>query len=115
MKNNFPSFHQSFELLFKSEEAEVVYCYECRLFHVHYGTVVLDLSVVGMNVLIKRLHYYFDLYKDKINPKLRTIEVETPFSGIRLLLSVMDLKAFKEMLEKANLELEDRNRQRALN
>ncbi|MEL6863705.1 MAG: hypothetical protein AAFP19_04765 [Bacteroidota bacterium] len=110
-----PTFHQTFELLFQSEEEEVVYCYECQLFHVHYGTVSLDLSESDLKIMIQKLRYYLSMYQGIVAPHQRCIEVDTPYMGIRLLLSPFDLATFSSILETAKASHETLKRQRKLN
>ncbi len=113
--NHFFDYHHPFEVLREAAGQKVVFCYECQLYHVHYGTIALDLSERGIQTLNITLGRYLAMYDGTIDPKRRCIEVETPCEGIRLLLSTHDLHAFKELLTDSVGEFEERIRLRRLN
>ncbi|MEL6658948.1 MAG: hypothetical protein AAFP77_20680 [Bacteroidota bacterium] len=108
-------FHHPFEVLRQADGQKVVFCYECQLFHVHFGTISLDLSEMGMKMLTNTLVDYLGVYDGGIDPNKRCVEVETPCQGIRLLLSTTDLRTFSELLKGSLSELEQRLRLRKLN
>ncbi len=110
-----PGLPQPFEVLFDSHEHKVVYCYECQLFHIHYGTVAIDLTDRELPRMIQTFKSYHQFYRGNMCPNRRCIEVETPTQGFRLLLSLTDLQEFRNMLEVAKAKFNERERQRRLN
>ncbi|MEL6639356.1 MAG: hypothetical protein AAFW73_04890 [Bacteroidota bacterium] len=113
--NLHPGLPQSFEVLFQRYGQKVVYCYECQVYHIHYGTVSLDLTEAAIANLIQTFQSYYKFYRGNVSPEHRCIEVDTPIHGFRLLLSPTDLREFGTMLESAVARYQERERQRRLN
>jgi hypothetical protein len=91
----------SFETLFENGTNRVIYCYECRLFHVYYGTISIDLIRSSLDSLASSLEAYHTCYEDTSMPDHRSVEIGTPCTSVRLLLSVNDLYSFGLMLRSA--------------
>ncbi|MEL7159748.1 MAG: hypothetical protein AAFN92_03245 [Bacteroidota bacterium] len=98
----------AFNVLFEDGTDRVVYCYECRLFHVYYGTVSIDLARPSLDSLASSLEAYHACYEDTSLPDHRSVEISTPCSSIRFLLSVNDLFKFSSMLRKAGVIYDER-------
>lgn len=96
-----------YETLFKDGDNKVVFCNECKIFHVFYGTTSLDLSKSAMDSLDYELLMYLDFYQNTVDSNRRCIEVETPYLCIRLLFSIHDIHRFRKMLQSAILTYEE--------
>ncbi|MEM6964497.1 MAG: hypothetical protein AAF573_07020 [Bacteroidota bacterium] len=96
-----------YETLFNEGDNKVVFCHECNLFHVYFGTVSLDLVKNSIKGLLGRLQHHLELYEGGFPPNKRCIEIETPCVGIRLLLSINDIKRFQKMLKGGILAYEE--------
>ncbi|MEM6803846.1 MAG: hypothetical protein AAF696_20745 [Bacteroidota bacterium] len=94
--------------LYEKGNNKVVYCVECRCFHVYYETISIDLSKSGIEALVRTLQDYHRKYKRWVRPDKRCVNVETPHRGIRMNLSIHDLRILASMLIEANAELEKR-------
>lgn len=103
----YPNNNHPYETLFKDGDNKIVFCNECKIFHVFYGTTSLDLSKSAMDSLDYELLIYLDFFQDSVESTCRCIEVETPYLGIRLLLSVDDIHRFRKMLYSATLAYEE--------
>ncbi|MEM9917744.1 MAG: hypothetical protein AAF990_06590 [Bacteroidota bacterium] len=103
----FPENKHTFKMLCENGDDKVVYCCECQVFHVHYGTVGLDLSINAMQSLMQTLELFLDRFGGLADQECRCIEVGTPYRGIRLILSVSDLRIFGAMLQDAYAAYED--------
>ncbi|MEM9529156.1 MAG: hypothetical protein AAGA31_21275 [Bacteroidota bacterium] len=76
----------------------IVYCYECQVFHVYYGTICIDMGRQAVETLANSLRAYLACYEGSVPPNERCIEVGTPYRSVRFLFSVMDLSNFSKML-----------------
>ncbi|MFC0774172.1 DUF6686 family protein [Terrimonas alba] len=84
----------------------VVRCYECEHIQIGFGNLMLTINTNAFNSfrnLLKRImHEHSAIEKETI----RCIAVPTPCEGIKLLLSLRELKEFDNMLEEADTELQ---------
>lgn len=98
------------EILFQDGDNKVIYCYDCQSFNIRYGTISINLLIPGLEILEDTLYQYLNKYDGKVHPDCRCIEVDTPYRGIRILLSISDIHKFGAMLRTAYLALEKKCR-----
>ena len=84
----------------------VVRCNECEHIQIGYGNLMLTINTNGFNSfrsLLKKI-----MYEQSPDQKetLRCILVTPSCEGIKLLLSLRELKEFNHMLEEADTELQ---------
>ncbi|MEM6770041.1 MAG: hypothetical protein AAF597_05605 [Bacteroidota bacterium] len=91
----------AYDTLYQEGDNRVVYCYECGVFHVYYATVCVDINRRSLDVLANSLDAYYACYESTEDRFKRCIEVGTPCSTIRFVLSVEDLHLFSGMLRQA--------------
>jgi len=80
------------------EENEIVYCYECKLYHIHYETLSIDLSLKGLFSMMENLEEHIltcgGIYADD----KRWMEIVAPGSHIRLYFSMNDCRILAGMI-----------------
>ncbi|MEM9261226.1 MAG: hypothetical protein AAGA62_16420 [Bacteroidota bacterium] len=88
----------AYETFSQAGNNRVVYCYECQVFHVYYGTICIDMSRQSVETLANSLRAYLACYEGTVPPEERCIEIGTPYRSVRFLLSISDLRDFSQML-----------------
>ena len=94
-----------YEIIYWENHNRVVFCHDCNAFHINFGMISLDLQRPAIGLLRTRLHRYLQFYEEKVHPECRCIEIATPYQGIRLLLSVGEIRTLGNMLYEASSSL----------
>ncbi|WP_276503099.1 DUF6686 family protein [Terrimonas pollutisoli] len=84
----------------------VVRCYECEHIQMGYGNLMLTINTSAFNSFRSLLKKIMCEQSSDQKETLRCIVVPTPCEGIKLLLSLRELKEFDHMLEEADTELQ---------
>ncbi|MEM1216782.1 MAG: DUF6686 family protein [Bacteroidota bacterium] len=108
-------FQQPFELISEGVDHQIVFCYECQLYHVQYGPISLDLSDTGIQMLMNAMAYNLVIYDGLIDASERCIEVEIPTMRTYLTLSIQELHQLRELLQHARQTFHERLRIRRSN
>ncbi|MEM9886269.1 MAG: DUF6686 family protein [Bacteroidota bacterium] len=98
--------HQQQNTLYEGHNGYVVYCSHCKAFHIAYGTVSFDQTESSLLSLMEVLNYNYHQYRNAFDPDCRCVQIITPFTGFRFLLSTNELLEFSEMLQQAFLVFE---------
>lgn len=91
-----------YEILYWQNQNRIVYCHDCKAFHINFGMISLDLQKPAMESLMSRLHRYLQFYEGKVHSDCRCVEIGTPYQGIRLLLTVNEIRSLGNMLYDAS-------------
>ena len=83
----------------------VVKCAECEKIQIGYGNLMLTLGRIDFDDFRSRLRSIKEEQPLAQSPTLRCIVISTPCNGIKLLLSMRELREFDAMLESADTEL----------
>lgn len=96
----------NYEILFHNDETGyVVRCLDCDKLQIGFGNLMLTLNMEGFAVFHSCLRKVKDEQTVSGNESLRCITIPTPCEGVKLLLSLREVKSFDQMLEAADSEL----------
>ncbi len=84
----------------------VVRCSSCNKIQIGYGNLMLNLGTGDFKDFCKWLQQVYAENKGIQNKTVRNIVIPTPCEGMKLLLSIRELRTFNSMLEKADTELQ---------
>ncbi len=84
----------------------VVRCTECEKLQIGYGNIMVTYTQEDFDSFRWWLKKIKDEQHPSQNPTLRCIVIPTPCDGMKLLLSMKELKDFYNMLEQADSELQ---------
>ncbi|MEM9548701.1 MAG: DUF6686 family protein [Bacteroidota bacterium] len=99
MSVNIPkSEHHKHRLLARSGLNEIVFCYGCKMYHVHYETISLDLTLKGLFSLMEYLQKCIQENAGICDDDIRWIELATPSKNIRLYFSINDCKSLAGLI-----------------
>ncbi|MEM6763814.1 MAG: hypothetical protein AAF655_02770 [Bacteroidota bacterium] len=101
-------YNHRYEILYWENHNRVVFCHDCQAFHINFGMISLDLRRPAVESLMSTLHKYLQFYEGKVHTECRCVEVHTPYQGIRLLLSVSEIRALGNILYDACSSFWDR-------
>jgi hypothetical protein len=97
----------SYQTLFHDDNSGyVVRCIECEHIQIGFGNLMLTINVDEFNSFRYRLKKIMDEQSPAQKETVRCIVIPTPCEGIKLLLSLRELRDFDYMLEEADTELQ---------
>lgn len=99
---------QESTVLFQSGDRKVSYCYQTKVFFICYGALTIDLFKPAMERLLSQLQAAQNSYDLGKYISEGSIEITTPYRGLRLLLSYTELLELNAMLKQAYQALDAR-------
>ena len=97
----------SYQTLYHSDQVGyVVRCSECEKIQVGYGNLVITFGLEDFEAFKNWLKRIKEDYHPAQDERVRSIVIPTPCEGMKLLISMQELRAFHSMLESADTELQ---------
>ena len=97
----------SYQTLFHDDNSGyVVRCKECENIQIGFGNVMLTTGEAEFDLFLKWLKKIMHEQSPAQKETVRCILIPTPCEGIKLLLSLRELREFDHMLEEADTELQ---------
>ncbi len=96
----------NYQTLFHNDNSGyVVRCKECENIQIGFGNLMLTVNESEFDSFHKWLKQMLDEQASDIKETIRCIVIPTPCDGVKLLLSLRELRQFDHMLEEADTEL----------
>lgn len=97
----------SYQTLFHDDNSGyVVRCKECENIQVGFGNIMLTVNENEFNSFRNWLKKIKDEQSPDQKETIRCVVMPTPCEGVKLLLSIRELREFDNMLEEADTELQ---------
>lgn len=82
----------------------VVECNECQNLQIGFGNVMTTVSYSDFEVFRKHIAYVRENYSPDVNPLRKSILLQTPYDGLRFLLTERELNDLHNMVEQTDNE-----------
>lgn len=97
----------SYQTLFHDDNTGyVVRCKECANVQIGFGNLMLTVHENELGSFRNWLKSIIDEQSGELKETIRCITIPTPCEGVKLLLSLRELREFDRMLEEADTELQ---------
>ena len=105
--------HQhNLEVLHSSTHGFFVYCKDCGHFQLGFGTFRLTQTRDEMDSFARLINRYAFYHRHRATQKQRDIYIDTPFPGFGLMLAPVEVEKLNDLLQKALLILDARDKVR---